>query len=501
MHQKNILFFCDFCLILPFIGIILAFFSTINEFDTNILAISDIFDNWKTIPFQNIIISNKNCSSIGLYDIINYYWPGTEEGCFCSYNNVTYKGRCSEIQIRKNCTIVNEKYNVSLNKWKNKFICGQYGKFINNNNNNNENKNEKNQIINKIITTYFEFNKINSSQLCPFKTKKCGIIDTLNNSLCIPDIEKCPINYININNSNNNNNFNLIVNNKETENGKIYTNFLLSEDKICINHYLKNFIHEYNYPLFKSNDYFLKKCSKFKKNKTILINDNNFKILDFYSKNSFYLDNNLIIDLPFYPKIESNINLFTNVYTGWKKKCETKEFYNFFNNQSNAFNEIYDIISFDNNYKNSLLYNILILSCLFFFGIFIIKYKLILINNKIEINFCKLFIIYFIYVLIMGINVIFIKISNINLIEINKAKISNDFFEIVYNNDCSDKNTNFVFKFIAEQYFNYKNKYYNIRLLGIYEISYCLIIMGYLYINKINNDKRKKRKERQKMFY
>jgi hypothetical protein len=79
--------------------------------------------------------------------------------------------------------------------------------------------------------------------------------------------------------------------------------------------------------------------------------------------------------LPFYPKIESNINLFTNVYTGWKKKCETKEFYNFFNNQSNAFNEIYDIISFDNNYKNSLLYNILILSCLFFLEFLLLNIK------------------------------------------------------------------------------------------------------------------------------
>jgi len=223
--------------------------------------------------------------------------------------------------------------------------------------------------------------------------------------------------------------------------------------------------------------------------------------LDFYPKNSFYLDNNLIIDLPLYPKINSNINLYTNVYTGWKKICETKEFYNFFNNQSNAFNEIYDIISFDNNYKRALLYNILILCFLFFFGVIILKYKLILNKNKIDINLWKLFIIYIIYIMIIGINIILIKISNLNLIEINKAKISNDFFEIVYNNDCSDKNTNFVFKFIAEQYFNYKNKYYNIKLLGIFEISYCIIIMAYLNINRINNDKRKERKERQKMFY
>lgn len=53
------------------------------------------------------------------------------------------------------------------------------------------------QRINASKTNYtFLNNSIKKSESCKKGFKKCGILDELENILCIPDNESCPINYI-----------------------------------------------------------------------------------------------------------------------------------------------------------------------------------------------------------------------------------------------------------------------------------------------------------------
>ncbi len=55
-------------------------------------------------------------------------------------------------------------------------------------------------VINHNYSFYFQY-LIKNNNICPNNTNKCGIFDTLNNILCLPNNIECPINHIIIGNS------------------------------------------------------------------------------------------------------------------------------------------------------------------------------------------------------------------------------------------------------------------------------------------------------------
>ena len=167
MHPRNIHYTCDICLLIPFIGILISVFFSLTNFKTNILTIEEIFTEWKIKPIHIIQSSrSKKCEELGMFNILNYEWPGTISGCLCNNNNKKqlYKNSCTEIQFRQRCINIESINSFNMNKWKDHYLCGMTTM-----------KNFKN---------YFDFVRIKENDFCAYKTKKCGRIDTLNYYLC-----------------------------------------------------------------------------------------------------------------------------------------------------------------------------------------------------------------------------------------------------------------------------------------------------------------------------
>ena len=91
--------------------------------------------------------------------------------------------------------------------------------------------------------------------------------------------------------------------------------------------------------------------------------------------------------------------------------------------------------------------------------------------------------------------------SHISLKVINEAKVAHKFFDEVYSNNCSDEKTNFILRYIAEEFFTYENKFFNIKTLSICEIAMCLVIMFYTFFAKRNFDRKRAKKERQMDYF
>ena len=97
---------------------------------------------------------------------------------------------------------------------------------------------------------YYTSYLINKNSSCPIKTKKCGIFDTINNILCLPIEEECPINHIVFNEKdkninlfykkiNLNSNDSIYYTNQNIEHF-IYSELVLSKYPICADPIKKN---------------------------------------------------------------------------------------------------------------------------------------------------------------------------------------------------------------------------------------------------------------------
>ena len=82
---------------------------------------------------------------------------------------------------------------------------------------------------------YFSISKASFNSSCPNNNPyNCGIVDTLNNSLCVDNVAKCPINYFSLVSRYNN----LILKPEYTnsyDEGKIFTSFKVLDSKPCLN--------------------------------------------------------------------------------------------------------------------------------------------------------------------------------------------------------------------------------------------------------------------------
>ena len=112
--------------------------------------------------------------------------PGTYDGCFCYKGNndtvVTIQSKCG--QLEKVCKEVKAKTSLQIEKWKKTRLFYRRG-----------NKD--------IRTNYWDYynSSVRAGQTCSElgeNYKPCGILDSMNNTLCMPQGQDCPINDIKI---------------------------------------------------------------------------------------------------------------------------------------------------------------------------------------------------------------------------------------------------------------------------------------------------------------
>lgn len=467
MHPRQIHFVCDFCLFVPLLGIFLSIFFSPSSLVEDIYIVKDLFNSWNNKPIHILQDSyHKSCKEMGMTDIIQYNHPGNDKGCICD-NKYTPEGKC-----KPDCSPIHPNGPSVLSKWKEHMLCA----------------------ISIKPKSYFELTRIKSNDICSFKTKKCGVIDTLGNYLCIPENENCPLNFINFLPTEDQN-VRIDTNNRNTE-GKIFTNFRVEEGKVCVNPKQRNF-YEAKFNLNEISN--LQGCiTEARENDTVVTYDPSYKQIDSYTKKLFYEQNGLRIPFPLDEKV--NVTLYGSEYKGWKRECEKKEFNLYMN--SNTDEEIEEIFKVDEEKKISLFFYGGGMTLTFILGIILIKYGMLLTNSyKVEFTSTTLTILCFIYMVIAICNFFLAIIADKCLDVIKTARISNDFFELVSNQDCSDKSTNVVLRHVANQFFIYSNRYFNIKILSILSFLSCITIILYSIFTKAANDRKTARKQKQFSYF
>ena len=153
-------------------------------------------------------------------------WSGTIEGCLCN-NGTIAKKTCRKANDTKCKEIIPPVSNITVYTWRGKSFYTTPSKYT--------------------YDDLFEIS-VDEKEECPFRYKKCGKLDYYNNTLCLPEDEKCPVNYLEITNSAEppNKKFNFIsipfgdgyyihYTNEDVDNYTI-KNYFRSGDKIpCIN--------------------------------------------------------------------------------------------------------------------------------------------------------------------------------------------------------------------------------------------------------------------------
>ena len=266
-----------------------------------------IITDFLSTPLFNFSLSNNSQCPVNL-NIFNYSkWEGTITGCLC--DNQYFKRYCLINDFY--CQFIEKQNEIPIHKWKNISFCIS-----------SQNNSEFNYY--NLLTNY----SVNKHNQCGNQYKQCGILDTLNNTLCLPPNIECPLNYFNKNILSNetyktinisDNNYIYFANNTNTHHGVI-SQFKLGENKHCL------FPDEYHsfsnpYPLDKHPYY---GCEK---NKDGIYFDTRYTLIDSDNKLSLYKENNIIesmIKLPYYPMKYLHLNtisLFSKPFTGYDKNC------------------------------------------------------------------------------------------------------------------------------------------------------------------------------------
>lgn len=473
MTPRQIHIGCDIILMMPLLGILVSIFFFNNNLEKDMLIVKDFIATWKSKPIQILQDSYyKSCHEIGTADIINYEWPGTKEGCICTSSNGKSEvliGVCSSDQLAKGCKKLESIGAISANKWKRHYLCASAIK----------------------LKPYFELNKVTQAEGCNYRHQSCGIIDTLGNILCIPDNESCPINSISFKNNVEAHDVRIDTSNKNY-NGKIFTNFIVAEERLCVNHNEKSFIEKDHILILKDENSLCKTYST-NEDGTINYEDMNYIKLDSYSKKEFYEHNDIdkvISNIPGYniDQISANVNLYASVYPAWKKACQKKEFFNYFNSNITD-HEVREIVTVTEQHKLKLYLYGIGAGITFFVGIVILKYSMILSGSfKIEVNLASLIVTVFVYIAHIGINIILLLVSDVNLEVIKNCKTTNDFFELINNNNCSDSFTNATLRFLVKAYFSYANRFFNIKILSFVSIIMSVMILFFTLFSKNASD-------------
>jgi hypothetical protein len=274
----------------------------------------NIGTNWNSGPITTLNQDGTVCN-INEDNYIKDKWPGTIAGCHCTFSLDFYgplrKGAC--YRKRDNllfCSTVAARPSIAYTKWKGESLCGK-----------------------RVPASYLDLIVQTSPNSCPLNTRSCGIIDSLNNVMCVPTSTPCPLNFIKFIPQNEQVPTNLnytvldvtggkiIVSNENTQ-GKLLNEFELSDNQPCADPGYKN--------EFKPNTYLLDpyygkdQCQEMVGNIQF---DDRYYLVDSYNSYSILNENNilpLISTLPEYPNPQQNqhpVNLYARNYIGIQPSC------------------------------------------------------------------------------------------------------------------------------------------------------------------------------------
>lgn len=235
-------------------------------------------------------------------------WKGTKPGCYCANNDTIVLNKCPENQT--NCTENIAKVGgETIYTWRNRTFYTTLSKYT----------------YNELLLM-----SVDENQECPFGRKKCGKLDFFNNTLCLPENEDCPVNYLEITNSSTppndkynftsvrfNDGYYIHYTNEAIDNYTIKNYFRSGDDKACI-----NFL-DYNdtFPVYSLNQ---GKCS---------YRHNNLYASEYYYKVDTTSKLNVIVEnkknkslgaLPFYPYSDlakANYSLSIGIFLGYNRTC------------------------------------------------------------------------------------------------------------------------------------------------------------------------------------
>ena len=164
---------CSFALIFLIIAL-----PTLNNYHFDTSLISEYQDNWSRGPIVDIFVSPEQdkCPQ-GYEELITNVFPGMNQGCDCSqstlkeFQDKVYTSQCNADHLVSDCQMVFNFNDIALKKWKGTVLCAS--------------RMDKN-FWQLVITDSY----------CPSAHKKCGVLDDFNNTLCVPNVDKCPVNDI-----------------------------------------------------------------------------------------------------------------------------------------------------------------------------------------------------------------------------------------------------------------------------------------------------------------
>ena len=285
---------------------------------SNYKNIQVMVENWNKGPIIELSTSNGACK-MGQKPIINDYWPGTTNGCDCRtalirIGSSFHRGACSRDRYNYSpCVDIPPIGPVNYTKWGGRTLCGK-----------------------RIEYSYLDFTVEKLPADCPTGTRSCGIVDTLNNVLCIPNATECPLNKILIRAKTEvpptdfvyqtlpiDDGDKIIYYTNQDTKGYIVNEFRISEDVPCINN---NYYNKKTKAYLLSNEYGYETCPVVVENYRF---DDTFKVIDTESLNDLYDQhdiNVLLARMPEYqkPPYEATVRLYAGVYDGLSKECKNK---------------------------------------------------------------------------------------------------------------------------------------------------------------------------------
>lgn len=341
--KYEILYF-GFSLIITFLCLIFTFVVWVSFESFNFMSF--VKKNHSLSPVIDIYEADECPLEL---DLINIEYPGTINGC--TDGTLSYAHECEisrkqdngedklvlKIPHGESVSVVNRK---KLNIWRGKKLCKKIHYTVVDD----EDKNPPLNIqyldsANRKKYSFYYRNAVSYDKKCPDNTNYCGILDTLNNKLCLSSDYTCPINKISFNitssktldtdeyyllNPDTNKTINI---SKENKNGKILVELEYNGiDKMCLNRDVfvnvkKRDILDLQYKSIEQEN-----CGIFKYNKSKEFDDS-YTHIDFITFSKLYEDNNIhrnITELPFY-NVQSlkdrKMNLFYRNYIGWSLTC------------------------------------------------------------------------------------------------------------------------------------------------------------------------------------
>jgi hypothetical protein len=267
-------------------------------------------ENWNSGVVHNISRTTLlSCPSTQKSLIIDQ-WPGTVKGCVKSLNSIR-QGGCG-----KYGTGIPALDPIPYTKWRGVSLCSD-----------------------RASSSYLDLTVVPSENMCPEGLRSCGIIDTLNNVMCVPTATPCPYNYMKIipfgqalPTEFNYTSFTLkdatLVLSNENIKGKILVDLTVSEDIPCADPLYKN----NNYPPFiLEKFYFRSRCDNSLGSKQY---DTEYEHKDSYSYYNVYSENGVIVFLNYLPtfpeygqileRSNRQLRLYSKNYVGITPSCFNK---------------------------------------------------------------------------------------------------------------------------------------------------------------------------------